>query len=91
MTQVSLGWYSLQGLLASWWSPCPALSPDQHTTPAEETGARHRLCLLQASLALLISCELSGSLWTLGGDSEPAVRDEGQGDDAQGQQAPVYR
>lgn len=71
MTQVSLGWYSLQGLLASWWSPCPGLSPDRRTTPAAQTGARHRLCLLRVSLALLVVSELLGSLWTPGDDSEP--------------------
>lgn len=86
MTQVSLGWYSLQGLLASWWSPCPGLSPDQRTTPAAETGARHRLC----GSALL--CLSSASFWAASGLQEMTQSlDEGCCDDKQGQQAAVWQ
>lgn len=48
MTQVILGWYSLQGCFLSWGSPCPMLAPGSRSAPSPHRGSQCLAPLIRA-------------------------------------------
>lgn len=67
MTQVLLGWYSLQGCFLSWGSPCPTLPPGPRSAPIPHGS---NWC----STVLCTADQLSPRLRACGSDSDAVVR-----------------